>query len=208
MLNYIIRKAKSIENSPTIVLIHGYGSNAEDLFSFKPYLPDNYNIIAIQAPLTLSYNSYAWYPLYPKNDGTFDSKPDEAWGAVNLLEKNLDHLVDKYKLNKKDICLLGFSQGSILSWALAYSRANKVRRIVALSGFVHESVDTSSKPTFLAYAAHGKTDMIIPISKARNSILQLSKKYSQIEFYEFPEGHTVSQENMNLFLKWLKKTDL
>ena len=38
MLNYIIRKAKSIENSPTIVLIHGYGSNAEDLFSFKPYL--------------------------------------------------------------------------------------------------------------------------------------------------------------------------
>ena len=56
MLNYIIRKAKSIENSPTIVLIHGYGSNAEDLFSFEPYLPDNYNIIAIQAPLTLSYN--------------------------------------------------------------------------------------------------------------------------------------------------------
>ena len=66
MLNYIIRKAKSIENSPTIILIHGYGSNAEDLFSFKPYLPENYNIIAIQAPITLSYNSYAWYPLYPK----------------------------------------------------------------------------------------------------------------------------------------------
>ena len=79
MLNYIIRKAKSIENSPTIVLIHGYGSNAEDLFSFKPYLPENYNIIAIQAPLTLSYNSYAWYPLYPKNDGTFDSKIEEAY---------------------------------------------------------------------------------------------------------------------------------
>ena len=43
MLNYIIRKAKSIENSPTIVLIHGYGSNAEDLLSFRPYLPENYN---------------------------------------------------------------------------------------------------------------------------------------------------------------------
>ena len=56
MLNYIIRKAKSIEKCPTIVLIHGYGSNAEDLFSFKPYLPENYNIISIQAPLTLSYN--------------------------------------------------------------------------------------------------------------------------------------------------------
>ena len=31
------------------------------------------------------------------------------------------------------------------------------------------------------------------------------KKYSEIEFYEFPEDHAVSQENMNLFLKWLKK---
>ena len=40
------------------------------------------------------------------------------------------------------------------------------------------------------------------------AVLEISKKYSQIEFYEFPEGHTVSQENMNLFLKWLKKTDL
>ena len=60
---------------------------------------------------------------------------------------------------------MGFSQGSILSWALAYSRANKVRRIVALSGFVHESVDTSSKPTFLAYAAHGKTDMLYQFLK-------------------------------------------
>ncbi len=208
MLNYIIRKAKSIENCPTIILIHGYGSNAEDLFSFKFFLPENYNIIAIEAPLTLSYNSFAWYPLYPKDDGTFDSKIEDAWSAVNLLEKNLDYLIDKYNLNKKDICLLGFSQGSILSWALAYSKPNKVRRIVALSGFIHESVDTLSKPTFLAYAAHGKTDIVIPISKARNSILPISKKYNQIEFHEFAEGHTVSQENTYLFLKWLRKTDL
>ena len=157
MLNYIIRKAKSIENSPTIILIHGYGSNAEDLFSFKPYLPENYNIIAIQAPITLSYNSYAWYPLYPKNDGTFDSKLEDAWGAVNLLEKNLDHLVDKYKLNKKDLCLLGFSQGSILSWAIAYSRANKVRRIIALSGFIHESID--------------KTRILLPIAVSVSAMI-------------------------------------
>ena len=32
-------KSKSIENSPTIVLIMGTVVNAEDLFSFKPYLP-------------------------------------------------------------------------------------------------------------------------------------------------------------------------
>ena len=82
-----------------------------------------------------------------KNDGTFDSKPDEAWGAVNLLEKNLDHLVDKYKLNKKisvywDSVKDQYSAGHLLTVEQIQ------RRIVALSGFIHESIDTSSKPIF------------------------------------------------------------
>ena len=40
--------------------------------------------------------------------------------------------------------------------------------------------------------------MVIPISKGKLNFT-IKQKYSQIEFNEFPEGHTVSQENMNLF---------
>jgi len=209
MLEYRIRQGiNTLEKSPVIFLIHGYGSHADDLFSFAPYLPKSHTIIALQAPLNLSPGGYAWYPLYPKEDGTFTSELEAAWSAVDLLNENIDLLVKKYYLNSIDISLLGFSQGSILSWALAFSTPKKIRRIVALSGLVHESVDTSQPPTFLAYAAHGITDIVIPVEKARATILPLSEKYTEIEYHEFPEGHSVSQENFTRLLGWLEKTEL
>ncbi len=210
MVSYRIRKAISEQENrrPAIFLLHGYGSNADDLFSFTPYLPESHTIIALQAPLTLAPGSHAWYPLYPKADGTFDSDVETAWKAVEFLMENIEKLIEKYALNSKDITLLGFSQGAILSWALAFSKSNKIRRIVALSGVVHESVDTSKAPTFLAYAAHGTEDAVIPINKARNTILPLAKKYKEIDYHEFHDGHGVSQENFNLVLQWLNKTAL
>lgn len=209
MLEYRIRQGiNTLEKSPVIFLIHGYGSHADDLFSFAPYLPKSHTIIALQAPLNLSPGGYAWYPLYPNEDGTFTSELEAAWSAVDLLNENINLLIKKYDLNSIDISLLGFSQGSILSWALAFSTPKKIRRIVALSGLVHESVDTSQPPTFLAYAAHGISDVVIPVEKARATILPFSEKYTEIEYHEFPEGHSVSQENFTRLLGWLEKTEL
>ena len=46
VLNYKIQKADKYPNkSGAIFLIHGYGSNSEDLFSFKTYLPKNLAIL-------------------------------------------------------------------------------------------------------------------------------------------------------------------
>ena len=139
MLDYQIRSAEGkAEKNPTIILIHGYGSNAEDLFSFAPYLPKSHTIIALQA----------------------------------------------------------------------FKYPEKVRRIIALSGLIHESVPMQKKPEFLAYAAHGTEDTVIKIDQAREYILPLSKKYDEIEYHEFNDGHTVSQENFTALMKWIDKTNL
>jgi len=209
MLEYWIREGEnSTTKKPVIFLIHGYGSHAEDLFAFAPYLPKNHTVIALQAPLELAPNSYAWYPLFPKQDGTLDSKLEAAWGAVDLIKKNITLLIEKYHLNSLDISLLGFSQGAILSWALAFSNSNFCRRIIALSGLIHESVDTSQNPTFLAYAAHGVSDIVIPVEQARSTVLPVSQRFEEIEYHEYPEGHTVSQENFSKMLNWIEKTNL
>ena len=209
MLEYRIRKAENnLAQSPAMFLIHGYGSNSEDLFSFTPYLPKSHTIIALQAPLLLLHGSYAWYQLYPKEDGSLEAKLNEAQDALDLIIKNIELLVNKYNLNSFDLSVLGFSQGAILSWALAYSKPKKVRRIIALSGLIHESIDTSKSPEFIAYAAHGINDIVIPIEMARKSVLPLSRKYTEIEYYEFNDGHTVSNENFTKMLAWLEKTNL
>lgn len=209
MLDYQIRSAEGkAEKNPTIILIHGYGSNAEDLFSFAPYLPKSHTIIALQAPLSMEQGSYAWYPLGMDETGTVTSDVDQAWKVVDLLVENIEALSEKHALDPDDISLFGFSQGAILSWALAFKYPEKVRRIIALSGLIHESVPMEKKPEFLAYAAHGKEDTVIRIDQAREYLLPLSQKYDEIEYHEFNDGHTVSQENFTALMKWIDKTNL
>ena len=210
MLEYRIQNASASEKatSPAIILIHGYGSHADDLFSFAPYLPKDQTVIAIQAPLTIGPNSYAWYPLQMDPSGAATSEVEAAWSAVQLIVDTIDELIKIHKLDADDISLLGFSQGAILSWAIAYHHSNKIRRIVALSGMVHESVDSSSPPNFIAYASHGINDQIIPISLPRTTVLPLSNAHQSITYHEFKDGHNVSQENFTLMLAWLDKTNL
>lgn len=210
MLEYRIQHASvsKKETSPAIILIHGYGSHADDLFSFAPYLPKDHTVIAIQAPLVMGPNSYAWYPLQMDPSGAPTSEVEAAWNAVQLIVDTVDELIKIHKLDADDISLLGFSQGAILSWAIAYHHSDRIRRIIALSGMVHESVDSSSPPNFIAYSSHGINDQVIPISLPRTTILPLSNANEEITYNEFEDGHNVSQENFTLMLAWLDKTNL
>ncbi len=210
MLEYRIQNASvsNKETSPAIILIHGYGSHADDLFSFAPYLPKDHTVIAIQAPLEMGPNSYAWYPLQMDPSGAPTSEVEAAWNAVQLIVDTVDELIKIHKLDADDISLLGFSQGAILSWAIAYHHSDRIRRIIALSGMVHESVDSSSPPNFIAYSSHGIKDQVIPISLPRTTILPLSNAHEAITYHEFEDGHNVSQENFTLMLAWLDKTNL
>ena len=208
MLEYKIRPAEGdVKHKPTLFLIHGYVSNAEDLFSFAPHLPSTHTIISLQAPLSLGYGSYAWYPLGVDASGEVTTNVDDAWSVVDLLIENINFLIEKYVLNPQDISLLGFSQGAILSWALAFKYPEKVRRIIALSGLIHDSIPLG-KPEFIAYAAHGIDDSVIQIERARKHILPLSQKYPEIEYHEFNDGNTVSQENFTALMQWISKTNL
>ena len=52
---------KPNEISPIIIMLHGYGSNENDLFSFASHIPENYKIISLRAPYPIAYGGYSWY---------------------------------------------------------------------------------------------------------------------------------------------------
>ena len=63
---YKLSKNKSTKQ-PLIVLIHGYGSNENDLFSFNSLFDENLNIVSYRATKELYQNMYAWYDIYFEN---------------------------------------------------------------------------------------------------------------------------------------------
>ena len=137
MLSYQIKKAHSSETThPAIILLHGYGSNSSDLFSFANYLPSDHTIISLQAPMENPFGGYAWYSIQFNPDQNKWSDLDEARKSLNMITKQLEYLKEQYNLNSNEITLMGFSQGAILSWSLLLDQPKKFRRAICMSGYI------------------------------------------------------------------------
>ncbi len=207
-LTYLYRLPKKPTiNPPLLLLLHGYGSNEADLFSFAQDLPDDYLVVSARAPLSLGCQSFAWYTInFNTNSANFSDIP-EALYAKNLIVNFVEELKTIFSFNAENICLLGFSQGSILSYALALSYPEKFKNVVALSGYIKtELIDlkTPSKYRNLAiFMSHGTQDQVIPLQWAEQSVKFLSNLKISHQFKTYPTGHSVTPQCFYDFKQWL-----
>ena len=144
-LEYQIREPKIVlDKNPLLLLLHGYGSNEADLFSFASELPDEYYVISARAPYDLQYGSYAWYAINFDADQNKFSDHDQAVLSRDLVVQFLQELKSKYSIDSSNITLIGFSQGSILSYSIALSYPNIVQRVGALSGYLNLDINNDN----------------------------------------------------------------
>ncbi len=211
-LEYRIRKPKIIlEKNPVLLLLHGYGSNEEDLFSFSTELPENYYIIAARAPFDLQYNSYAWYAINFDADQNKFSDHEQAKESRDLIAVFIDELLANYPIDAQEVTLIGFSQGAILSYAVALSYPEKVQKVVAMSGYLNQEIikEDYLKNTFSNlkfFASHGTVDQVIPVEWGRKAKPILENLGIEITYKEYPIGHGVSPQNFYDFKNWLSAT--
>lgn len=198
------------EASPVIIMLHGFGSDENDLFSFAGELPDTYTIISLKAPIPMQPYGNAWYNIYFDNgDGKF-SDTAEAIKSRDLIVKCIDEIVEKYNIIKDEITLLGFSQGTILSFAVALSYPQKVKNIIGLSGYINEDLliedyELNDFGHLNVYASHGSVDQVIPVIWGRRTKPYLEKLNINCTYSEFPVGHGVAPQNFYEFKEWLHK---
>ncbi len=124
-LKHIIRKSSLTENAPLLILLHGYGSDENDLFSFAGELPEELFIISVRAPYPMQPSGNAWYAInFDAEKGKW-SDNEQAILSRDLIAKFIDEAIETYPVNKNNVSLLGFSQGSILSYAVALTYPEK-----------------------------------------------------------------------------------
>ena len=201
---HLVQKSNREDKSPLIVLLHGYGSNEKDLFSFKEFLPNDATIVSFRAPLELFQNMYAWYQIYFENNvKSFDEK--SALSSKNLIIDKIKQISKEYNCDDERITLIGFSQGAILGFSVALMKNNLIKNLVALSGYVEEKIiDFSSMSFPNIYISHGINDDVIPHLDSKKTLQILNKNKINYDYYEFNQGHGVNMDNLNSFLKWIK----
>lgn len=210
-LIYLIKEPKTVlDKNPLLLLLHGYGSNEEDLFSFASELPDHYFVISVRAPYDMQYGSFAWYAInFDAGENKF-SDLEQAKKSRDLLASFIDELIAKYPINYDDVTLIGFSQGCILSYAIALSYPEKIKRVVAMSGYlnpemINQDYLKNNFSNLKFFVSHGTSDQVVPVEWGRRAKPFLDNLGIETVYKEYPIGHGVSPQNFHDLKEWLAK---
>ena len=209
VLKYLVRQPKiQTAKPPVIILLHGVGSNEQDLFSFADQIPDKYLVISVRAPYTLSEGSYAWYQVdFSTGKPAINSEQEER--SRNTIIQFITELKKDFSFDEKQVYLGGFSQGGIMAYSVGLTRPDLIRGIVIMSGRLLEEVKpliaSKEKLSQLkVFISHGTNDQILGIHYARESAAYLNGLNINHSYKEYLEGHGINNAMLSDMVNWLK----
>ena len=170
-----------------LVLLHGWGADAQDLVPVGKLLTEgfkDFEIVSLSAPQSHpSGFGRQWYPLYPH-------KWEQIPKAVSDLEKRLNNFsLEKIPLEKT--LLLGFSQGGAMALELA-TRIN-FAGVFAVSSYPHPEWQPK-KDFSTIFICHGDMDQVVPKEASQKSFDILRKNGVKSELYFFEGGHEITND--------------
>lgn len=209
-LVYLVRQpVKASPKAPLLLLLHGVGSNEQDLFSFANQLPPEFMVVAARAPYTISPGSYAWYAV-DFSTGKPIIQPEQAEASRLTIIRFIEQLCMYYPVDRSRVFLGGFSQGAIMSYSVGLTHPELLRGIAAMSGRMLDEV----KPQLASdeqlkhlnvFISHGSQDQVLPMQQAHAAIQFLKQHHISPEFHSYPAAHSITPENLRDLIQWLER---
>ncbi len=210
-LNSVIIKPSS-KSSPknVVILCHGYGGDGKDISIlanyWKTFLPDTL-FICPDAPEICKVNpdGFQWFDLMDK---TGEETLSKSLIAENKLDNFINEVISENKLNFKDVALVGFSQGCMISMQTALKKKDQIKCLIGYSGKIlnikHLNQNINSKPEI--FLMHGDKDQIVPINFLLEAKEFFNKNDYKIQTKIFKNcEHRIPTEGSSIGLEFLKK---
>lgn len=211
VLKHLVRQPVDVGRTPPplLLLLHGIGSNEEDLFAFAPYVDERFLVVSARAPVALDYGGYGWFRIDFTPRGMV-ADLEQAKRSLEILPGFIDGLIRAYSADARRVYLAGFSQGAMMSLALLLTRPEKVAGVVAMSGRLprqamgrEPNLDSlRDKPVLIT---HGLYDPVLPVENGREARDYLEGLPVKLTYREYPMGHEVSAESLRDMTAWLTR---
>jgi phospholipase/carboxylesterase len=192
---------------PLLVLLHGRGANEEDLAALADVLDGRFLAVAVRAPFAFVYGpGFTWYEF----DAVGSPEPKMFRAGYERLIATLQEITATHPVDPSRVYLFGFSMGTVMSHAVALSRPDLVRGVVANSGYVPEQTSLAFRWDALKHLdiiiTHGVMDEVIPVSMGRRARELYEASPANLDYREYPMGHQISQESLDDVAAWLTRS--
>ncbi|MBD2549144.1 esterase [Microcystis elabens FACHB-917] len=180
-----------------LVLLHGWGADADDLLELGPVLLGDdpagidLSVVALRAPLPHPAGTgRQWYDL---------QQPEwpQLPAARQALRQRLLALGASVPLERT--CLLGFSQGAAMAIDVATGCGPDatdplpLAGLIACSGYPHPDW-TPRRPRTAILLTHGEQDPVVPFAASASLERSLAEAGGSVRRIAFPGGHSIDAE--------------
>lgn len=206
-LEYLLRPADG-DPGGALVLLHGRGADERDLFPLLDMLDPERRLLGATArgPLSLPPGGAHWYVV--RQVGYPD--PETFHSTYPQLSNWLDDLLAEHGIPHERTLLGGFSQGSVMSYALALgARRPRPGGIMALSGFVPKvegfDIDLGKAEGLPVAIGHGTHDPVISVDFGREARDLLAEAGAEVTYRESPMPHTIDPAFLRELSGWTRE---
>ena len=186
-----------------VVLLHGYGSNGDDLMGLVPYwrasLPDTIFVAPNAAEACPGApGGYQWWPL---TDLGRESRAAGVRKAAPLVNAFIDMHRSTYDLPNSKVALVGFSQGTMMALHVGPRRPEVLAGVVGYSGMLADPdallTEGVSKPPLLLI--HGDADQMVPFSAMGEAEATFKRTGFEVDTYTLRGlGHSIDEAGLRL----------
>lgn len=202
-------EVKSISENPKklVILLHGYGSNGDDMISLVPFmkekLPTCYFISPYGLePFELSLKGRQWFSLINRIPSVLRQKVDDSSKKFQqiILKKQ-----EELGLTNKDTVIVGFSQGTMLGLYSALTQGEPFAAAIGFSGLLVYPIDFRNNETPICLI-HGENDTVVPIIEMTKAIEYFNNHSVKYETLSIPDlNHTIDSNGIDKAISFIQK---
>ncbi len=191
------------DKKPALFLLHGMGSNEEDLPQLVEDFKDTHHIFSLRGPIVFN-PGYAFFTIEE------EGKPERHIfdQVLVYVQSFIREAITEFKLNPKEISVVGFSQGAVLAQALGIIMGIEIKAVASLSGYLPDFVKEQYRKVPIehlkVFISHGDYDYVIPPKRAIDSKEYFESAGAEVTFKTYGEGHGVVPENQADLVTFLK----
>ena len=209
-LTFLQRPAAASTPYPwLLVLMHGVGSNEQDLFGLASHIPDHFHVVSLRAPFRMGPGSFAWFDfsIEPNGERTINEAQEAQSRA--LVAQAVAAASAQLHIAPERVVVGGFSQGGIMALSLLLTQPGLLHAAMVWHSRLLAQVVPLTAPAEALHGrqlwlSHGTHDNVIPIAHAHAIAHHMAQLPVSVTFKEFPGTHEIRPAELAATVAWLQ----